>query len=69
MADIEAMYLKFFTRIAELEVLAHSTKHDNTRLGGQKRDRGPVDLETIDGDAWLTYFRHAILLLDVYNST
>lgn len=57
MPEPEDLYLKFIIGMAELEVLASASVQDNTRWRGQQQEGGPIDLDTLDGEAWKTYFR------------
>lgn len=57
MEVIEQLFQEFVEGIEELEYFANLLRHDNTRWRGQQREGGCIDLESIEGDAWLTYFR------------
>jgi hypothetical protein len=59
MSYLEDLYLEFFIGLAELEVLQNAVemKGNNTKRWGQQREGEPIDLETLQGEEWKTYFR------------
>lgn len=57
MADLDPMYLEFIEGVAELRVLAAAVRHDNIRWRGQQREDGPIELDSLEEEAWRTYFR------------
>jgi hypothetical protein len=49
--------MDFMGGIAELEVFADAVRNNNTRWRGQGRSGGPINLDSLKGDAWKTYFQ------------
>lgn len=55
--DPEHIYANFLMQIAEIEVLGRALVENNSRGRGQQRDGGLINPNSLEGEAWKTYFR------------